>query len=180
VTKGKATGIARSYQMLCRDVLVFGDPDLAPYAGDGIDVPFIAGGTTWTMDVALRKPSGDVVVAESRRTMARVTQEEVAAFAYKVELLRKELGVQVAGAFFAKTGVQLGAVRVGDFEGISVAVLADGAKPPGFHITFHRYDSVREKRLQHHVMHVPPAQVSVTAHAPSIYVRRNYDGGSTS
>jgi hypothetical protein len=135
------------------------------------------GGTTWTIDVALGKPSGEVFVAECRRTKATVTQEDVAGFAYKVELLRKELGVQVGGAFITKTGVQLGAVKVGQYEGIYVAVLPQDATPPGFLIVFHRYDKVREKRLHDQVLHVPPAHIAVTAHAPTIYVKRKDEAG---
>lgn len=42
MTAGKAKGAAREYQILCRDVLQrrFGG---APYADDGIDVPFEVG-----------------------------------------------------------------------------------------------------------------------------------------
>jgi hypothetical protein len=179
LTSGAAKGVDRQYQEQCRDVLVHRDSDLKPYASDGIDVPFEAGGTTWTMDVALRKSSGNVVVAECRRTEATVKQEDVAAFAYKVEQLRKALRVEVAGAFLTKTGVQLGAVKVGGFEGISIAVLAEGEKPPGFTIEFHRYDADRERRLKDLVIHVPPARVTITAHPPRIFVRRK-DGTESS
>ena len=53
---GKAHGENRQYQVECRDVLVFRDRSLVPYAGDGIDVPFKVGSTEWSFDVALRVP----------------------------------------------------------------------------------------------------------------------------
>jgi hypothetical protein len=33
-------------------------PGFSPYSGDGIDVRFVSGGTTWTIDVALRNSEG--------------------------------------------------------------------------------------------------------------------------
>jgi hypothetical protein len=41
----------------------------------------------------------------------------MAAFAYKVESLRRTLDVPVAGVFMAKTSHQIGAVKVGQFNG---------------------------------------------------------------
>src|SRR6478735_7196091 len=101
MTGGKAHGANREYQLTCRDVLRCRRPELEPWAGDGIDVPFELPDTTWRIDVALREPGGGLVVAECRRTIDAVKQEDVAAFAYKVELLRRTLGVLVAGVFLA-------------------------------------------------------------------------------
>jgi hypothetical protein len=148
--------------VLARDVLVHRDASLTPYSGEGIDVPFPVGGTTWTIDVALRAPNGDILVAECRRRADPVKQEDVAAFAYKVELLRQQLGVSVAGVFLTKTSHQLGAVKVGQFEDITMAVLGEGQVPPGFSIVFHRYDEVRAKRRREYVLHVAPGHYEVT------------------
>jgi hypothetical protein len=131
---------------------------LVPWESDGIDVQFTLPDTTWSVDIALRRtPSGELVVAECRRTASSVKQEDVAAFAYKVELLRKSLAIDVAGIFLTKTGHQLGAVKVGQFNGIELVILPEDAAPPGFNITFLQYDAERETKLRDMVVHVPPA-----------------------
>jgi len=84
---GQAHGSNREYQLACRNVLMFRDPALVPWQADRIDIPFKLPDTEWTFDVALRGPSEGLLVAEGRRTASAVKQEEVAAFAYKVELL---------------------------------------------------------------------------------------------
>lgn len=152
---GKAHGENREYQVTCRDILVFRDSSLVPWESDGIDIQLKLPDTTWSVDVALRRTStGELVVAECRRTAGAVKQEDVAAFAYKVELLRKSLSMDVAGVFMTKTGHQLGAVKVGQFNGIELVILPEDAAPPGFNITFLRYDVEREAKLREMVMHV--------------------------
>jgi hypothetical protein len=162
VSAGKAHGENREYQVACRDVLMFRDPELEPWKADGIDIPFKLADSEWTFDVALRSVSGGVVVAECRRTKGPVKQEDVAAFAYKVEALRRALNLAVAGAFITKSDHQLGAVRVGQFNGITVAVLREGSTPPGFNIVFLRYDLEREAKLRDYVMHVPSGSIAIT------------------
>ena len=115
---------------------MFRDVTLVPWQSDGIDIQFALPDTNWSVDVALRGASGELVVAECRRPASPVKQEDVAVFAYKVELLRKSLAIDVAGIFMTKTGHQLGAVRVGQFNGIDLVILEEGATPPGFNITF--------------------------------------------
>jgi hypothetical protein len=141
---------------------MFRNPWLKPWEDDGIDVPFYLPDTCWTFDIALRDGASALVVAECRRTTGAVKQEDVAAFAYKVESLRKNLNIPVAGIFITKKAHQLGAVRVGQFNGIQTAVLEEGAAPPGFNITFLRYDRERERRLRDITMHVPPGSLTVT------------------
>lgn len=115
-----AHGKNRDYQVTCCDMLMHRDASLAPRESDETDIQFALPDTTWSVDVALRRtPSGELVVAACRRTASSVKQEDVAAFAYKVELLRKSLAVDVAGIFLTKTGHQLGAVKVGQFNSIS-------------------------------------------------------------
>jgi hypothetical protein len=161
---GQAHGLDRQYQVQCRDVLTFRNPELTPWASDGVDVPFNLPDTCWTFDVALRDRAGALVLAECRRTAGAVKQEDVAAFAYKVELVRKALDVPVAGIFIAKREHQIGAIKVGQFNGIQIAILEDGSAPPGFNITFLRYDLERERRCRHLVMHVQPGSLSLTGH----------------
>jgi hypothetical protein len=88
MTGGKAHGPHRQYQVECLDVLTFRNPELMPWTADGIDVPFELPDTCWTFDVALRDRAGALVVAECRRTIGAVKQEDLAAFAYKVEVFR--------------------------------------------------------------------------------------------
>lgn len=64
MSAGKAYGENRQYQITCRDVLAFREPTLVPWQADGIDVPFKLPDTEWTLDVALKDPSGALVVAE--------------------------------------------------------------------------------------------------------------------
>ncbi len=179
MSAGKAHGQNRQYQISCRDVLIFRDPTLVPWWADGIDVSFKLSDTEWTLDVALKAPSGDLVVAECRRTTGAVKQEDVAAFAYKVEALRKVLGIPVAGIFMTKSSHQLGAVRVGQFNGITLAVLAEDAAPPGFDITFLRYDVDREAKLRDIVSHIPTVRCTLTAHPVTLtYVRASGESES--
>jgi hypothetical protein len=175
---GKAHGHDREYQVRCRDVLVYRARELlTPWAADGIDVPFELPDTTWTFDVALRDRTGALVVAECRRTVAAVKQEYVAAFAYKIESLRRALKIPVAGLFIAKRDHQIGAIKVGQFSGIQLAILEDGAKPPGFNTTFLRYDEKRERRCRDILMHVSPGSLALTGF-PATLVHGKACGGT--
>ncbi len=176
---GRAHGPNRQYQVRCRDVLIYRDPELTPWAGDGIDVPFDLPDTVWTLDIALRDGDGALLVAECRRTVDAVKQDDVASFAYKVELLRKSKPVPVAGVIFAKTEHQIGAVKVGAFNGIEIAILEERSTPPGFNITFLRYDAERERRCQELIMHLAPGALTLTGYpATLIHGRAPGDPGS--
>ena len=170
---GRAHGPNRQYQVECRDVLTFRNRELKPWAGDGIDVAFELPDTRWTFDVALSDRAGALVVVECRRTAGAVKQEDVAAFAYKVELLRKSLIIPIAGVFITKKHHQLGAIKVAHFAGIQVAVLEEGAAPPGFGITFLRYDQQRERRCRDVVMHVPPGSFAVIGSPANLVHRKS-------
>jgi hypothetical protein len=68
--KGKATGINRDYQVLARNIVetLRHQNSLVSYKGDGIDVPIEMGGSTWTLDVALKTTDGhNLVVGECKR-----------------------------------------------------------------------------------------------------------------
>lgn len=176
---GKAHGIHREYQVECRNVLTFRHRELSPYSGDGIDVLFDLEDTHWTFDIALRGPMGSLVIAECRRTVGFVKQEDVASFAYKIEMVRKALKVPVAGVFFAMKGHQEGAIRVGQFNGIQIAILEAGSTPPAFQLTFLRYDSKREAKLQDIIMHMAPGSLTITGHLAKL-VHRKVSGESES
>jgi hypothetical protein len=179
MTGGKAHGANRQYQVACRDVLTFRNPQLVPWLADGIDVPFNLPDTCWTFDVALRDPSGALVVAECRRTVSAVKQEDIAAFAYKVELLRRTLDIPVAGMFMAKKSLQIGAIKVGRFKGIKLVILEEGVGPPGFSIIFLRYDAEREKQCRDIIIHVPPLSYGLTD-MPTTLTHRKPSGESES
>jgi hypothetical protein len=159
---GNAHGKDRQYQVHCRDVLTYRDPALVPWEGDGIDVPFQLDNTTFTFDVALRNPPGSLVLVECRRQEASIKQSDMGAFAYEIESVRRTLGIKVAGIFIAKRDHQIGAVRIGDFEGIQFVILGEVSIPPGFNITFLEYSKERDKKLKHYVMHVPPITFALT------------------
>ena len=116
---GKAYGEYRNYQVECRDVLTVKYPEFIPLSNDGIDVQFRLADTCWTLDIALRGPRGSLLLAECRRTSGSVKQEDVAAFAYKVEMVRKTTNAQVAAVFFAMKDHQIGAVKVSQFNDIN-------------------------------------------------------------
>jgi hypothetical protein len=172
MTRGKAHGRNRQYQVQCRDVLIFRNPQLVPWSGDGIDVPFNLPDTRWTFDVALKDPSGGLVVAECRRTVEAVKQEAIAAFAYKVGKLHGKLNIPVAGLFMAKGSLQIGAIKVGTFNDIKLITLEEGAHPPGFSITFLRYDAERDKRCKDMIMHVPALSFAITGERVTLTHRK--------
>jgi hypothetical protein len=162
MTVGKAHGKNRAYQVHCRDVLLYKNAGFSPHCCDGIDVPFDMGGTTWTLNVALKSSTGALLVAECRRREDRTKQDAIAAFAHKVELLRKKFSVPLAGAFLCKSSPQIGAVKHSHFEGITVAELLEGNISEGFSIGFHHYDSEREKRIRHFTLKVATGKYSLT------------------
>jgi len=142
--------------------MIDNNPGLVPWHDDGIDVTLKLPDTCWTFDVALKDQTGALLLAECRRTKSAVKQEDVAAFAYKVEMVRKNLSIPVAGLFITKTRHQIGAVKVAQFNGICTVVLQDGSTPPGFNITFLRYDKERERLFRDIIMHAPPGSYTLT------------------
>jgi hypothetical protein len=149
VPGGKAYGVNRAYQVLCRDILIErSDGSLKPYGGDGIDVPIRLGNTERTFDVTLADPGGRIVAVECKRTTGPVKIVDLDAFAYRVELLRKQVGVEVAGVYFAKTAFQSGAVKAGADAHIQVATCAEQQILNAFALVFHRYDPQLERRFR--------------------------------
>ncbi len=169
---GKAHGVDREYQISCRDILIFRQQGVVPWKDDGVDVEFDFAGSTWSMDVALRGPAGGLLVAECRRTANAAKQEDILAFASKVEKLRETLGTLVAGVFMTKSKPQKGGIKVGQNLGIEIAVLDEAAAPPAFNIIFLRYDREREKCLRHIIMHVATGRFEVTGNPVSLVYRK--------
>jgi len=64
--------------------------------------------------------------------------------------------------FMTKRAHQVGAVRVGHFNGIELAVLEEEEVLPGFKMTFLRYDAAREMQCRDIIMHVPPGLCTVS------------------
>ena len=152
MAKGRAHGEDRDYQILARDIMqeLSQGESLVPYSGDGIDVPFELGGSAWGLDVVLKSVDGSkIVVAECKRWASPIEQGHIGEFAWKVELLRKLLNKAVSGIYFTKTGYQIGAVKVGAWSGIELAVCEQGQSPKQtFSLSYHRYDPEREIRLK--------------------------------
>lgn len=152
MAKGQATGEDRDYQVFCRDImstLCCRDDALEPFSEDGIDVPIAFAGTTWRLDVALKTTDGRrVAVAECKNWKSDVKQEQVYSFAKKVEDLRRELQVEVAGFFFVHQGYQGGALSVGDAAVGVKLVTCEAGQPEDFHkIDYLRADRKREHRI---------------------------------
>ena len=146
------------------------DPGMQPWEGDGIDVLFPLAGTDWRLDVALRDPSGGLIVVECKRTGAAVKQEAVLGFATKVQLLRESLHVPVEGLMIAKKDHQVGAVKVGRYWGIEVVVLPEGSAPPGFSLTTLRYHEGRDIKCRDLGVYIPPERIALTGHNPTLVI----------
>lgn len=65
-----------------------------------------------------------------------------------VEHLRDATGRAVSGFLFAKTHVQIGALKAAVFEAIEVVVADEGQPLPAFDIVVLRYDAARETILR--------------------------------
>lgn len=150
MSSGKATGNSLIYQQQCAAWLQkLENVPLVPYCGDGIDVPFTMGGTTWRIDVALRYQNGGIVAAECKRYRLkhRVIQDEIAAFAYKLILLRELTHTAVAGYFFANGGYQQGAVLAAHAVGIKPYTIDYNHDTVSFAATYEEFVDVgRQKK----------------------------------
>ena len=147
---GKAHGIDRDYQVLCRNIIqqLEQQEGLIPYDGDGIDVSIMIAGTVWTIDVALKDMINKVVFAECKRWKDAIKKGAIAEFAYKVEKFREESGLLVEGIYFTKTGYQKGAVEAALFPGIQVAVVAESQSLNPLIVHYRQYDAEREKVIK--------------------------------
>ena len=147
---GKSHGSAREYQILARDILLKRSLlPLVPIRGDGIDVAIDIGGVSRYFDIGLKdKADGKLVVGECRRTVDPVKLEDLDFFAYRVEMLRKELKSAVAGFYFTRTAYQRGVVKVAEGMGIALAVCTPDQPLEAFSLVFHDYDRDREVRLR--------------------------------
>lgn len=145
---GKAHGQNHSYQILCQSIIqqLRHQECLAPYAGDGVDVPIECGGTIVTFDVALKDARDRVVVVECKRWSDPVPQGTLFEFWGKVEHLRRALATEVAGIFVTKTGFQSGAENSAlDPRGLGIEIaICDDQPPPNYDIVFRRFDLERE------------------------------------
>jgi hypothetical protein len=124
--------------------------------------------------------TGPLVLVECRRTTAAVKQEDVAAFAYKIESVRKVLQIPVAGIFIAKREHQIGAIKVGQFNGIQIAILEQDSAPPAFNITFLRYSAQREKQIRDFMMHIPSRLLTLAGYPPTVVQANAGDGSAKS
>lgn len=80
-------------------------------------------GTRWEIDVSgYRDSDGALVIAECKDYKARVPQETLGGFAYRIERLGAGEGFIVT-----KRGLQKGAQDVADYEGIQQVVIREGS-----------------------------------------------------
>ena len=133
-----------------------------------MDVALDAAGSLWTFDIVLHVPETRLVVAECRRCTAPVKQEDFAAFAFKVDRLGQSVGLPVAGVFFAKSRYQVGALRSGRHEGVTMAVVSDREiVGEGFVIEYHRWDYMVDKRAKDATIHIGRPVCSIVASVAS-------------
>jgi hypothetical protein len=153
---GKSHGSAREYQVLARDILISRSPfPLVPISGDGIDVAIDIGGVPRYFDIGLKdKDGGKLVVGECRDTADPVKLADLDTFAYRVEMLRKDLNLDVAGFYFTRRAYQRGVVKAAKGIGIAVAVCAPDQPLEAFSLVFHGYDRKREARLREAEAHL--------------------------
>ncbi len=169
---GQAHAADRAYQETCRDICIQRSGGaFQPYHGtDGIDVAFEAGGAAWRFDVVLENATGDLLVAECKRWSGAVPQKEVAVIAHTVERLRAATGRAVSGLLFAKTDVQIGALKHAAFEAIEVVVAGEAQPLPSFGIAVMRYDAGRDAVLHNFIENVVETVV-FTDSCDAVYTR---------
>jgi len=168
---GQATGPNRVYQEHCRDVLVRLAKEegviLLPHKGDGIDVPFSMGGTTWTLDVVLQSSDGALVVAECKRWVAPVEQSDIAAFGYELHLLKGATNRPVSGHYFARTSYREGARKAAQGAEIRTYTLAQDQILPDFVVVLETVVRGVSRRIgrRRHGMAFSHAAVKINAQA---------------
>jgi hypothetical protein len=145
---------------------------LRPYAADGIDVTLRLGTANRTFDIALIDDQGRLVVAECKRTTARVKLADLDAFAYRVELLRRETDREVAGYYFVKSNYQLGVLKAAGDAGIRVAVASDEQGPRVHALVFQKHSPEREKRIREGHVFID-AELRPTGSLGIVVVRRD-------
>lgn len=161
---GQSTGIDREYQILARDILQRShDVPLVPYSRDGIDVPIKLGYAIRTFDVALKDANNRLVVAECKRTKARIRITNIDAFSRGVDLLREVTRAEVAGYYFTKTNYQSGAIEAAEYDGIRVAVCAQDQPLNIFALMFHRYNPDRDRHYKQGQVYATVDSHSVTS-----------------
>ena len=175
---GEATGLAREYQVQCRDLLLqrIGSlGPLKPYAGDGIDVPIKLGHPTHKFDVALRSPDGRLVVGECKRWSDSVPQGQLAEFVHWVGELRRIASTEVAAFFFASMDPQLGLLQTAIEPNVRVVVYVPDQEPSSVAFSFVRFDPVAEARVKDAFAHLT-ATASMTASVSSVVIRAGGSG----
>lgn len=151
---GKAYGKDREYQVQAKNILIHKNPLLEPLTEDGIDVPFDIAGTTVYMDIGLQDSQNRIVVGECKNTSSSIEQNELFAFAYKVEEVRKATNKLVAGIFFVKNRFQIGAVKTATYSGIEIAECKPNQSLESFVIAYLHYDANRQKQIREAQVHL--------------------------
>ncbi len=141
---GDAQGPNLAYQVLVKKIIsiLSQQESLIPLDSDGIDVPVEMGGTKWKLDILLKTiDENRIIVGECKRWRQVIKQNDIAAFAYKVVLLREKTNKEVRAIFFTKKRFQPGAERAAAYAGIELALCEEGLPLEGtFGLQFRRYD----------------------------------------
>jgi len=172
MSRGKARGKDRAYQVLVRNVLQMEWAGSLPFGGDGIDLPFDIGGTTVTFDVVLEVPQGPVVVAECRRWAAGVKQEAVFALARKLQLLQVSLGRPVEGVLVARKSHQRGALKVAANDGIAMAVTEQDQPKNTPSIYYYEYDPSTDEVSRRGKLYLVAHSVSYSSAVATLTILR--------
>ena len=118
----KARGVDHAYQEFYRDVLRKNDPALVPYADDGVDVPLMQLVPNERSILHLT-PETRLMVAELRTAQRSCEARGLcAAFAFRVDRLGQSVGPP-RGHVLREARLQVGAVRLGHYEGVTLAVV---------------------------------------------------------
>jgi hypothetical protein len=166
--KGQSYGKDREYQVLASKIIsrLKECEELSPLDKDGIDVPQDLGGTTWTFDVLmLNQKDETIVVVECKNWGKPMEQENIAAFAYLVGLLKNKYGKTVRAYYFTKKGYRSGALKAAKYVGINLIISeANLNLDETFSIYIREFDNALNGPKQHVIIQIgAPLELEVQA-----------------
>lgn len=119
----KARGVDHAYQEFYRDVLRKNDPALVPYADDGVDVPLmqLVPNERSILHLTSRRPASWSPSCGRRREA--VKQEGCVRRSLLGWTDLGKVSARPAGMYLREARLQVGAVRLGHYEGVTLAVV---------------------------------------------------------